>query len=95
MPRPLFLCRDTTIVGTEFYVMEFVAGRIFRDPTLPQLAPAERMAVYQSMAATLARLHSLDIRTLGLADLARHGQYGQRQLKAWGQAYALATTIGY
>lgn len=82
-PRPYLFCGDPTLVGTPFYVMQAVAGRVFADAALPGLTPAERAAAYASMAATLAGLHRLDWRALGLADFGRPGQYFSRQVARW------------
>ena len=54
------LCLDESVIGTTFYVMDFLAGRIFRDARLPGLEPAERAAIYDELNATLARLHQVD-----------------------------------
>jgi acyl-CoA dehydrogenase family protein 11 len=86
VPRPLHFCGDKSVIGTEFYLMDFVDGRIFRDPSLGDCSPAERAAIYAAMAATLAHLHTLDPARLGLADLARPGSFADRQIKAWSQA---------
>src|SRR5258708_2775397 len=67
VPPARLLCEDAQIIGTPFYVMDFVAGRVFTDPRLPDLAPGERGAVYTAMAETLARLHSVDWRAAGPA----------------------------
>ena len=66
-----------------FYVMDAVPGRIFVDSALPDLTPAERAAIFDSMNETLARLHSVDHATVGLGDYGRQGQYIQRQLARW------------
>src|SRR6266702_4571993 len=54
------LCEDSTIIGTPFYVMDFLEGRIFRDPGLPSVAPTERAAIYRAMSDTMAALHAVD-----------------------------------
>lgn len=83
VPRPYLYCDDRGLIGTPFYVMEAVAGRVFPDAALPGLAPAERTAIYQSMSATLARLHRVDWPALGLADFGKAGQYFSRQVARW------------
>ena len=60
MPRPVHYCADSKIIGTEFYVMEYVEGRIFTDLNLPGLNPAERRQVYEELVGVLAKLHSYD-----------------------------------
>src|SRR5581483_5098448 len=60
--KPQLYCDDASIIGTAFYVMDYVPGRIFTDPLLPGMAPAERRAIYDAMNAVLAALHGLDWR---------------------------------
>jgi aminoglycoside phosphotransferase (APT) family kinase protein len=93
VPRPLAFCDDDAIVGTMFYVMEHVPGRVFSDCTMPDLAPAERAAVYDSVNETLARLHSLDYAALGLADFGRPGNYYSRQIARWSEQYRASKTV--
>ncbi|KAK9814257.1 hypothetical protein WJX72_003022 [[Myrmecia] bisecta] len=76
-----------SVLGTPFYVMEHVQGRIFVDPTLPSLAPAERAAAYRSMAHTLAALHSVDPVRVGLGNYGRLSGYCSRQVWRWKQQY--------
>src|SRR6185503_1143698 len=64
--RPLLLCEDEALIGTTFYVMSHVAGRIFRDPTLPELAASERSAIYAEMVRVLGEVHKFDWRGAGL-----------------------------
>jgi aminoglycoside phosphotransferase (APT) family kinase protein len=92
VPRPLAFCDDDAVVGTMFYVMEHVAGRVFADCTLRDLAPAERAAVYDSVNETLARLHTLDPAALGLADFGRPGNYFARQIARWTAQYDASRT---
>ena len=92
VPRPLLLCEDPSVIGTAFYVMEHVPGRVFADPRLPGLAPPERAAVYASMVDVLARLHRVDWQALGLADYGRPGNYFQRQIHRWTEQYRASET---
>ncbi len=85
--RPLLLCEDDAVIGTAFYIMEFVDGRVFWDPTLPQVRFPERTLVYDAMNQTLAKLHSVDYATIGLADFGPHGDYFQRQISRWSEQY--------
>ncbi|CAH2283051.1 acyl- dehydrogenase family member 11 [Pelobates cultripes] len=87
VPRPLLYCNDVKVVGTEFFVMEHVQGRIFRDITLPDVRPAERTALYVALTETLARLHSFDIRTLNLMEYGRGKGYCKRQVITWTKQY--------
>jgi aminoglycoside phosphotransferase (APT) family kinase protein len=88
----LHLCTDERIIGTPFFVMGYVAGRIFRQPTLPGVAPAERRAIFQSMIDVLARLHRVDHRAIGLADYGKPGNYYARQIARWSEQYVAAQT---
>ncbi len=90
--RPYVLCQDPAVVGTDFYIMSFVDGRVFRNQTLPSLAPEERRAVYFAMADTLAKLHKVDFRAVGLEDYGRIGGYLSRQVSRWSQQYEASKT---
>ncbi|MGH9887496.1 MAG: phosphotransferase, partial [bacterium] len=83
VPRTYALCTDESVIGTWFYVMECVEGRVLWEPTLPDCKPAERFAIYDSLCETMARLHSVDWQALGLADFGRPGNYFARQLSRW------------
>ena len=90
--KPLAMCEDSSIVGTPFFVMEYLEGRNFWDATLPDLAPAERAAIYGAMADTLAALHSVDPVAVGLADYGRPGDYFARQTARWTRQYRATET---
>ena len=92
VPRMHALCEDESVVGTAFYVMDFLEGRIFRDPQLPGLAPAERTAIYDSMNDVLARLHKVDFAKVGLGDFGKPGNYFERQIARWITQYRAAQT---
>ncbi|SEA37336.1 phosphotransferase family protein [Acidovorax soli] len=83
VPRMLAYCENESIVGTPFYLMDFLEGRVFMDPALPGMDKAERAAVYREMGRVIAALHSVDIAAVGLADYGRTGQYVQRQIDRW------------
>jgi len=85
-------CADAGVLGTPFYLMERVKGRVFNDASLPGLQPSERRAIYFAMADTLATLHAIDWRAVGLADFGRVGAYFPRQLRRWQQQWALSKT---
>ena len=87
VPEPLCLCEDESVVGTMFYVMRHVEGRIFWDCRMPDLTRDDRAAVYDSANAVLARLHSLDYAGLGLSDFGRPGNYFARQISRWSRQY--------
>ncbi|MFQ5346793.1 MAG: phosphotransferase [Rhodothalassiaceae bacterium] len=88
VPRPHLLCEDPDIIGTPFYVMDHVEGRIFWEAAVPGVAKSERAAIYDAMNATIAALHSLDPAALGLADFGRPGNYFARQIARWSKQYA-------
>ncbi|MGH7353824.1 MAG: phosphotransferase [Candidatus Rokuibacteriota bacterium] len=92
VPRTYAYSDDASVVGTPFYVMSYVRGRLFRDPHLAGAAPAERRAIYDSMNEIEARLHTLDCQTLGLADFGRPGNYYARQIHRWSQQYRISET---
>ena len=87
VPKPLLYCADPEIIGTPFYVMERIEGRVFHDAALPDLTRDERMALYRSMAETLAKLHALDPNDIGLSDFGRPGNYFERQLARWSKQW--------
>jgi len=87
VPRALWLEQDARVLGTPFYVMERLEGRVFADATLPGLSPPERRDVYLDMARTLARLHRVRPGEVGLADFGRPGSYFERQIARWGRQY--------
>jgi aminoglycoside phosphotransferase (APT) family kinase protein len=92
VPRVYHLCEDESVIGSMFYVMEFVDGRIFWDPALPDLAPDERSQVYQEMNRVLAAIHSVDLKATGLEDFGRSGNYFERQVGRWTKQYRAAET---
>ncbi|XP_056594783.1 acyl-CoA dehydrogenase family member 11 [Triplophysa dalaica] len=87
VPHPLLYCTDTRVIGTDFYIMEHVQGRIFRDLRLPGVSTAERSALYVAAVETLAKLHSFDVRTLGLLGYGKGSGYCKRQVSTWTKQY--------
>lgn len=87
--KPLLLCEDPSVIGTAFFVMQYVDGRIFWDPTLPELPRETRRAVFSSMVDTLADLHAIDYRKIGLADFGRPEGYVARQISRWSKQYVV------
>ena len=85
-------CADPTIIGTEFYIMDFLPGRVFGDVLMPELTPAERGAVQRDLFTTIGRLHRLDYGACGLADFGRPTNYAARQLARWRGQYEAAQT---
>jgi len=92
VPRTYALCEDADVVGTAFYVMAYVPGRVFKDPRLPEVGPGERAAIYEALADILARLHTVDWRAAGLEDFGRPGNYFARQLHRWTSQYRASET---
>lgn len=87
VPAILGVCTDESVIGTWFYVMEMVAGRIFWDATFPEVPRDERAAYFDAMNATLAQLHCVDYRSVGLEDFGRVGSYFERQVARWSKQY--------
>lgn len=92
VPRPIFYCDDAEVIGSAFYVMDHVDGRIFFNNAMPDLTPAERAATYDSANATLARLHAIDPVAVGLGDFGRPGNYFARQVGRWSKQYEASRT---
>lgn len=93
VPRMSLLCEDDAVLGTPFFVMEFVPGRISQDPALPGFSPAERTALYESFVDVMAALHRVDPMAVGLEDLKRPGTYYERQVSRWTKQYEAAKTV--
>lgn len=91
-PKPHALCADDTVIGSMFYVMDMVAGRIFWDGALPTLSNAERRAIYEAEIRTLAQLHTYDPAAIGLGDFGKPGNYFARQIDRWSKQYRASET---
>lgn len=94
VPKMLGLCENPEIIGTAFYLMEYITGRILWDPTLPGMSPAERASHYDEMNRVIAALHSVDYNAVGLGDYGKSGQYIERQIARWGKQYLAGTEAG-
>ena len=92
VPRTHLLCEDDDVIGTMFYVMDHVHGRVFWEPQMPGSTPDERAAVYAAMNGTLAKLHSFDPETIGLSDFGRPAGYVARQVARWTKQYRASET---
>jgi aminoglycoside phosphotransferase (APT) family kinase protein len=90
--QPLLYCADDSIIGTAFFVMTFVEGRVFWEPQMSGTDAAERAQVYDAMNATLARLHSFDPVAIGLGDYGRGENYVARQVERWSKQYRASET---
>jgi aminoglycoside phosphotransferase (APT) family kinase protein len=85
--QALAYCSDPEVIGTEFYIMQMVEGRIFWDPTLPGVGRDERSALFDAMNSTIAALHSMDPVAIGLSDYGKAGNYFKRQIGRWSRQY--------
>ncbi|MEO8297339.1 MAG: phosphotransferase family protein [Burkholderiales bacterium] len=92
VPTMVAYCDDREVIGTPFYVMDRLEGRVFNDPTLPGVSPADRRAMYLNQAEVLARLHHVDWQGVGLGDYGKPGNYFTRQLARWTKQWALSKT---
>jgi aminoglycoside phosphotransferase (APT) family kinase protein len=86
------LCEDDSIVGTMFYIMDCVDGRIMWDPALPGMNPVERAAIFDEMNRVIAALHKVDYTAVGLADYGKPGSYFARQIDRWSKQYRASET---
>lgn len=92
VPKMLLLCEDSGVIGTSFYVMEFLEGRVFADPRLPAMSPGERGAVFAAMVRTLAALHRVVPAEVGLASFGKPQGYVRRQIETWTRQYRASAT---
>lgn len=92
VPKMFGLCEDEAVIGTAFFVMAKVDGRIQWEPDLPHCAAGERSAIYDTMNATLARLHGFDPETIGLGDYGKPANYVARQIARWSKQYQASAT---
>lgn len=92
VPRVYALCEDDAVIGSAFYVMEHLDGRIFWDQRLPGIAPDARAAMFAAMNQVIAALHSVDYAALGLGDFGRPGNYLARQVARWSRQYRASET---
>ncbi len=93
VPEVLTLCEDPDVIGTPFYVMELVDGRIFRNPLMPDAASSEeRSQIIDAMNDTLAKLHQVDFVSAGLGDFGKPGNYMARQISRWSKQYEASKT---
>lgn len=92
VPRMLAFCDDAQVIGTPFYVMDKLEGRVMSSHALPEIEPAQRKACWMAMAETLATLHGLDWAALGLSDYGKPGNYFARQIARWSRQWAASRT---
>lgn len=91
--RPYVLCEDDAVIGTAFYVMDCVEGRVLWDQSLPGMAKAERGAIWEELNRVIALLHSIDYKAVGLADFGKAGSYIERQVGRWTKQYQASETM--
>ena len=92
VPRTYCLCEDDAVIGTPFYVMEFVEGRVLWDPTLPGMQASERRDIFDAMNRIIAALHTVDYAGVGLGDFGKPGNYFARQIDRWSRQYKASET---
>ena len=92
VPIPVALCEDETVIGSMFYIMEYLEGRIFWDPALPEVSDEDRAQIYDQMNRVMADMHSVDINEVGLSDYGKPGNYFERQIGRWTKQYRAAET---
>ncbi len=92
VPKMLHLCEDPSVIGTSFYLMEWVEGRVVTASALPSLSPPERTELYEDLVRILAALHQIDPSDVGLAEFGRPGNYYVRQISRWSRQYEASKT---
>ncbi len=92
VPNAIALCTDESVIGSMFYVMEHLEGRIFWDPAVPEVNNEERTAIYDEMNRVLAALHRVNVDTVGLTDYGKPGNYYARQIGRWTKQYRASET---
>ncbi len=92
VPKAIALCEDESIIGSMFYVMEYLDGRVFWDPALPELSDEDRARAYDDMNRVMAALHSVDVNAVGLGDYGKPGNYFERQVGRWTKQYRASET---
>ena len=92
VPRVRALCTDRSVIGRAFYVMDHIDGRVFMDPSLPGMTPAQRGEIYAELQRVAAAIHRVDPAAVGLQDFGRPANYRARQLQRWSQQYQASRT---
>jgi aminoglycoside phosphotransferase (APT) family kinase protein len=90
--KPHVLCEDESVIGTAFYVMDYVEGRVLWDQSLPGMTKAQRAEIWDALNEVMARLHLVDYRAVGLEDFGRPGNYIERQIARWTKQYQASET---
>jgi aminoglycoside phosphotransferase (APT) family kinase protein len=92
VPRTHHLCTDESVIGSMFYIMDYMAGRVLWDPLLPAVQPRDRRAIFDEMNRVIAELHRVDFQAVGLADYGKPGNYFARQIDRWSKQYKASET---
>ncbi len=92
VPKTYGLCEDDDVAGTAFFVMDFLDGDLFWDPMIPSMTNTDRTEIYKNKNKTLAKLHSVDYRKIGLEDYGKPGNYVARQVSRWSKQYRASET---
>ncbi|XP_038431034.1 acyl-CoA dehydrogenase family member 10 isoform X1 [Canis lupus familiaris] len=92
VPKVLDLCKYSWVIGIPFYLMEYCPGLIYRDPSLPGLELSQRQAIYTAMNRVLCKIHSVDLKAVGLQDYGKHGDYISHQVQTWIKQYRVSET---
>jgi len=90
--RTFVLCEDDSVIGTAFYIMDYVQGRVLWDGSLPDQSPQQRRAIYSELNRVIADLHKVDYTAVGLADFGKPGNYIARQINRWVKQYRASET---
>ncbi len=90
VPKTYGLCEDDDVAGTAFFVMDFLDGDLFWDPMIPSMTNRDRKEIYRNKNKTLAKLHSVDYKKIGLEDYGKPGNYVARQVSRWSKQYRAA-----
>lgn len=90
--KPHLLCEDENVIGTAFYIMDFVGGRVFWEPHMPGINAEQRTNIFSAMNRFMAQLHSVDVEQAGLSDFGKAEGYVSRQIKRWSQQYKASET---
>jgi aminoglycoside phosphotransferase (APT) family kinase protein len=91
--KPYVLCEDDAVIGTAFYLMDCVEGRVLWDQSLPGMDKAGRRAIWEELNRVIALLHSVDYKAVGLADFGKAGSYIERQVGRWSKQYLASETV--
>ena len=92
VPKAYLHCEDESLLGTEFFVMEFINGSVIWDPDIPHGTNSDRTQIYESMNKTIKKLHKVDPIKIGLEDFGKPGNYVGRQVARWSKQYELSET---